>query len=100
VATKGKPPIVEVEWVDATVWHEQMSLEDAKAKCHLDHRFTVGYLVRKDREEIVLAYAFDPAHDDGEKDGVDELWTLPRGWVKSIITLVPTSQAEEKDEPT
>jgi len=95
-----RPPLVEVEWVDATSRYEQMSLEEAREKCKLDHRFSAGYVVKKTREELTICHTFDAAvYDDKGEDGGADFTTIPRGWIRNLIVLTPAAdQAAEKEE--
>jgi hypothetical protein len=95
MASKGKPPVVEVEWQDAqTVYQERMtSKELSRHSCVLRH--SVGFLAEKTREEVKIAGTFDPA--DNEDDGLDrfeDVTIIPRPWVRKITTLVPTAAPE------
>lgn len=85
-----KPPLIEVEWLDATTNNDQLSFKTARESCHLDHRFSVGYIVRKTREDLLICHTFDPAeYNDNHEDGGADFTTIPRGWVKSTTVLVP-----------
>lgn len=94
------PQRVEVEWVDATTKNDQMSFESAREKCKLDHRFTLGYVVKRTREELTICHTFDPAcYNDDHEDGGADFTTIPRGWVRNIVVLSPAAdQAAEKEE--
>ena len=98
MASRGKPPLVEVEWDDATSVTEQMPLSDVPDRCTLDRRFSVGYLVKKTRESITVAQTFDPPAQEHEVDSGADFLTIPRGWVKSMVTLAPSADAPEKEE--
>lgn len=100
MASRGKPALVEAEWDDATSINEQMSLSDAQDRCTLDRRFTVGYLVKKTREALTLAQTFDPPTQEHEVDAGCDFTTIPRGWIKSLTTLVPAGDAESEKEET
>lgn len=93
MAHKGKPAMVEVEWLDARSVYEQLDLSEAREKVKLSKRFSVGYLVHRDKECVLIAATFDPAERKVEREstldedgGAD--WTIiPRGWVQSIVEL-------------
>jgi len=42
VAHKGKPQIVEVEWLDASSLSDQMDLKQGRERMQLDRRFSLG----------------------------------------------------------
>lgn len=103
MATNKHPPMVKIEWVDARSIYEQIELCAVERKCHLSQRFTLGFLVHKDREKLVLAGTFDPAERKldpdytPDDDGGADFTVIPRGWIKGIVTLDP-STAQEKEE--
>lgn len=80
-------PLVRVEWLDATTKYEQMSFEEAIQKCKLEQRHTVGYLVLKDTERILLAHTIDFDGVDGKINGGTDFTSIPRHWA-TIITLL------------
>lgn len=86
-----KPPVVEVEWIDACNRLESCRLSEVKASPHtfLVKRTTVGFLVHKDRHRIVLAKDYDePSGNDGETEpSVGTFTVIPRPWVKIIRTI-------------
>lgn len=99
-----KLPVVEVEWSDARTVYEQIELGQAADKVQLSQRFTVGYLVHKDRARLIVAGTFDPAekkhdaHQTPDEDGGADFTCIPRAWAAKITTLVPTTEAEEAPE--
>ena len=104
---KGKPPIVEVEWLDARSVYEQIELGHVAEKCNLLPRWSVGYLVHKDRERIVIAGTFDPAEKKLDRDhtpdddGGADFTIIPRGaWLKSLTVLVPEKEETNGDRAT
>lgn len=79
-------PLVEVIWVDAQIvpshgWLEGEPLEGfgGLAECR-----DIGYLVRETKKELILAVS--RSLDD---NSIRHSNTIPRGWVKQIIHLVP-----------
>lgn len=94
----AKPKLVEVEWQDARGKYEQLSFKEAIEQVTLIHRFSVGYLVLKDRERVVICATYDPSETEHDVEGGDEFTAIPRGWVKKITDLNPSS-TEEKEEP-
>ena len=58
-----KPVIVEIEWRDGSLFSGQHSIEAARGR-HLLSLRSVGYLVRRDVDEIVLAEEW---HEDWEE---------------------------------
>lgn len=98
-AQRGKPQMVEVKWLDAETKYVQMSLKKARKKCVLSERLSLGYIVLKDRERLILAHTYDPADpakSDSEERGAD-FTTIPRGWVVSITTLQPATEPEKEE---
>lgn len=94
-----RPALIEVEWLDATTKNDQMSLSKARETCKLDHRFSVGYVVKRTREELTVCHTFDPAaYNDDNEDGGADFTTIPRGWVRSITVLAPATEAEQAAE--
>ena len=87
MAHKGKPQIVEVEWLDASSLSDQMDLKQGVTRMQLDRRFSLGYLVMKDKDRIVIAATFDPASEERDFDQGDAWLVIPRGWVVKIIEL-------------
>jgi hypothetical protein len=55
-----KPKLVEVEWTDARSVYDCISLKEAPARVQLVQRYTVGYLILKDRERVMVAGTYDP----------------------------------------
>ena len=95
---KGKPSIVEVEWVDAASSGEEMAFDEAIKRVTLVRRFTCGYLINKTREAILVAETYDPEQTGNEKgEGGCDVTIIPRSWAKSIITLVPAAEQPEKE---
>lgn len=91
-----KPVRVEVEWQDARSVYKDFRLEKVAEKCQLVHRFTMGYLVVKDRERLVVANTYDPA-DEHDTESAADFTVIPRGWVKNI-TEWPAAVDEPKAE--
>ncbi len=73
-------PIVEVTWLDANNRAICVTLPEAKKQGELCERRTVGYLVSRGRNKVVLATTFDPA-EPNEEDHVDDVYTIPSKWV-------------------
>lgn len=94
-----KPKLVEVEWTDARSVYEQFPLTTAIEKCTLVQRVTVGYVVLKDRERLLLAHTYDPPNEHEAEGGAD-FTVIPRGWVKEIRELQPATDGETKKEPS
>lgn len=94
----AKPKLVEVEWQDARSKYEQFSFKEAIEQVTLIHRFSVGYLVYKDRERLLICATYDPSESEHDIEGGDDFTSIPRGWVKNVVTLTP-STPEEKEEP-
>jgi hypothetical protein len=86
--------MIEVEWFDARTRYEEYTFKEAPEKCQLVRRVTCGYLVMKDRERLVLAHTYDPAEEGGEEGGQD-FTTIPRGWIKNIVTFEATTKESE-----
>ena len=91
-----KPKLVEVEWQDARSVYECFSLKDAVTKVQLSNRVSVGYLLVKDRERVLLAGTYDPRDEHDEEGGAD-FTVIPRGWVKEIRELMPATDTKETE---
>lgn len=78
-----KPPLVEVEWTDATDIAFNGTVEEAKTK-KLACRFQAGYLVHQNENVTILAQTYDPANEEGDEATVERLTLIPTGWVISI----------------
>ena len=102
---RGGFPIVEVEWLDARSIYEQLSVQLVADKVQLCKRHSLGYLVHKDRERLILAATFDPAekalnaHSTPDDDGVADFTVIPRQWAQRIITLVAADEKAEDGQP-
>jgi len=93
-----KPKIVEVEWSDARSVYECMSLPLAIETVQpFEGRQTVGYLIVKDRERIVVAGTYDKK-DQHDAEGGADFTVIPRGWVKRITELVPETVPQPESE--
>lgn len=86
-----KPKIVEVEWDDAVSYNEQMSLRSIPIDCKLAKRFTVGYIIDKDKDRLIVAGTFDP-HTDPDKIGAADMTVIPRSWVARVTVLQATEE--------
>lgn len=80
-----KPPVVEVEWIDACNRSDDaIPVDEAMTRLNLVTRKTVGYLAGQNDSKLVLAKDFDPADNENEKDTLGNFTVIPSGWVKSI----------------
>lgn len=94
-----KPDLVEVEWLDATSLYEQLTFEAARKGCRLDRRLSLGYVVERSRERIVICHTYDPAPEgESRPDEGADFTTIPRGWVRRITSLVASTEAEPKED--
>ena len=85
---KMKPIPVEVDWVDSyalTGWCTEKDVEST----HADNCLSVGYMVRKDRKEVVLA-----SGQSVDSENRQHLIAIPRCCVKSIRKLVQENKEE------
>jgi len=97
MASQSRPPVVLVEWLDASAENEQMNVKVGIERMQLDRRYSLGFLVHKDRTRVVLASTFDPAGSETDLDQADCWLVVPRGWIESITTMVPAAQQPEKE---
>lgn len=76
-----KYKIVEVEWFDAQSGFSQpLSLEELEKEKPL-HSFSVGYLLKEDKESVILGFMLFG-------DEFFKHWQLiPRGMIKNIKTI-------------
>ena len=79
-----KPPLVEVEWIDARDVMGGCAYEPEKIKAFatLIRRTTSGFLAYQDDEALRLAHDYDGAEDPPE---VGNFTVIPTGWVQKII---------------
>lgn len=96
------PKRVEVVWEDARSVYEQIELGHVAEKCVTLIRYSLGYLVHRDKERLVIAATFDPAEkklDSGhtpDDDGGADFTVIPRGWVKRVVPLEPVQPEPEE----
>lgn len=83
----GPLPVVLVEWEDACLRSQCEPLSKAHAAAKLSVRCTVGFLVHLGEDRVTLAVTFDAAEAEDAEDHVDDLFSIPRGWVRRIVTL-------------
>jgi hypothetical protein len=92
-------PIVIVAWVDSVLEssHEVDLKDDLSGFGKLLEREDIGFLVRSDRKEVVLAIS--RCHGDNT---VSYSNTIPRGWVKKITYLqeIPEEADAEPKQDT
>ena len=87
VEVKMTFPLVEIIWEDAAHCGDgTYNLKEARAYSTACAR-TVGYLLRKDKKEVVLCMTHF-YHDRDMEDSFRLLWMIPRGCIKSIRYLV------------
>jgi hypothetical protein len=84
-----KPPLVEVEWIDAVERDFTGTIPEAVAKGTLLRRFQVGYLVHrgpnaKGEQVVILAQTLDPPENTAEELRVDRLTVIPDDWVVAL----------------
>ena len=72
-----KPKLVTVEWRDIIAYSDWTPLSDVK----IPQFKTIGYLITKDKEQVILAHTQD---EKGEWFGFD---VFPRGAVTSITYI-------------
>lgn len=80
-----KPKLVKVTWMDATTKYEQMLFTEAIEKCTVETRCTVGWLIHKSTERILLAHTID-IDVDPPIYGTDYT-SLPTHWATNIEEL-------------
>lgn len=92
---------MEVEWLDARMVYEQLEISEAIEKCQLSKRITIGYLVHRDRERLLICHTFDPAEkkldrkNTPDEDGGADFTVIPRGWAVRITELVEDKEEEQ-----
>ena len=80
--------LVEIHWIDSLSvkgWHYEDDVVDLTLPRFLLHS-TVGYFLRKDKHEIVVAQS--KSADGDEKCNVGELFCIPVKAIKRIKKLV------------
>lgn len=98
MAVNVKERRVEVEWMDARSVYEELSFRAAVECAQLTRRFTLGYLVHKDKERLLVCGTFDPAERKldtdytPDEDSGDDYTVIPVGWVIAIrpLSLTPS----------
>ena len=76
-----KCPLVSVEWVDACSTHGWYTVAEARKEAETIKMRTVGFLVRRDREQVAVAQTIS-------KHGrVSEVWSIPTPWVTKVRRL-------------
>lgn len=89
--------LVEVIWVDAALDSTHTGdLEDPASALKFGGRLEcsdVGYLIRKDRKEVVLAVGICRADNTYRHSN-----TIPRGWIKKITSLSREAVDEKQRE--
>jgi len=96
------PPHVEVHWRDACLRSTAVPLSQWGTVARLSDRRTAGYLVHDcaeaDKGEgkecptcpepvLVLAMTCDPPDGEHEEPQIDDLYTIPRAWVRRVRYL-------------
>lgn len=80
-----RPPLVEVEWLDARDWNlNTLTLEQIPVQVKLRLRHSKGDLVYQDDERTILASTEDPPENDEEQREWGDFTCIPTGWVKKI----------------
>lgn len=101
---KKKPPLVEVEWIDAIERDVSCKLSEVMHARYtgLYTRHTTGYLVRQDDEVVSVIREFDPPEPDDDEPTVGKFMNIPAGWVKRITykTRKPRAQKGTPDDAT
>lgn len=84
---------VEIFWQDsASCGLNLHSLEEA-INHHSAKWSTLGYLLRRDKKEVVLAMSHAGAAEfpdnaiEGAEEGFKFIWVIPKGCIERIITL-------------
>jgi hypothetical protein len=81
---------VRVEWIDARSVYDAIPIKLAAERCLLVTRYTLGFLVHKDRQRLVIAGTLDPESSvdnyRAEAEGCD-FTIIPVGWVTKIVNL-------------
>lgn len=79
---KKRPPLVRVEWTDATSWHGWFKPGDVDADPKwLTQCETVGWLVKRDKTQMVVAQTRSAEPKYGE------LWSIPKRWIRRVEVL-------------
>lgn len=94
-----KPPLVEVEWIDAIERDESCLLSEVATSRYtkLYRRLTTGYLVLVEEDRVVLAREYDPPEPDDEQPTVGKFCCIPAPWVKRIRYLTRKPKAKKAD---
>lgn len=70
-----------VEWIDAWAcsrWQEIPKTDLATVACR-----SVGWIVRRDKHQILLAGTYG-AHGSGEEPDINQMMAIPLGFIKKI----------------
>lgn len=79
-------PLVKITWVDAATWHGSCALTTALADYHLVTRHTVGWLLAKDTERIMIVHTLDECESNEIPEGAD-FTLVPRHWATKVVLL-------------
>lgn len=75
--------IVEIIWMDACAEEAHINLDTANALTPMERK-NVGYLLRENDKEVVIAYGLMENFFKGNK-AYDLAFAIPRGCIKKII---------------
>ena len=80
-----KPPLVEVEWVDATGYESLNGpLGEILEVARLAIRETNGLLLFQDAQRTILAHDYDKPLPDEHEHRFGNITVIPTGWVRKI----------------
>ena len=97
-----KPPLVEVEWIDAT-GYERLNgpLGEILEVARLAIRETSGLLLYQDDHRTILAHDYDKPLPDEHEHRFGNITVLPTGWVRKVrhIERKPKEEANGTETP-
>lgn len=91
-----RPPIVEVEWIDACEESTEHRLSAVDEAVTLKHRFNTGYLVNDKPDRISLAFGIDPPESLDDEMEAATFITIPRGWIKGDVRYLTRKPKKAK----
>ncbi len=83
------------------VWEDAIALPHSHA-CPTDtragtddlippcQRYTIGYLVRKDADALIIGQTYDPTGSQGDVPSIDTLTRIPAGMILKVIKCPPS----------
>jgi len=97
-----RPPLVEVEWMDAVDRKFSGPVPEAIRRGRLYRRFQAGYLIHQDEEVTLLTQTWDPPDvtEHEEEPQVDALTVIPTKWIVKIRHRMKKRERRKAEAPS